>query len=86
MSRELRGYLEVLVKLAQERNLLALESLGELRDIHEEVHEQTELLEMIAAAVLPPPPAVLGPLKRTVLIFGSTLVKNPKPEREQKCL
>jgi hypothetical protein len=62
---ELIGYLKAFVRLAQERNLLAVESLSELRDAN-------KTLEDIAAAVSTPPPAVPGPLKRAVLIFGSS--------------
>jgi len=78
-QQDMTPYLRVLVKLAQERNLLALESLSELRDIHEllkgqatfeEQQEQTDFLQKIAAAESTPPPAVPGPLKRAVLIFG----------------
>ena len=63
-----------LIRLAQERNTLALESLGELREIHRtlkeierEQDEQTELLRKL----VPQTPPVPGPLKRAVLIFGS---------------
>jgi hypothetical protein len=70
--------LRMLVNLAQERNTLALESLAVLRDIHEDLDEigpaqakQIELLTKIAAELVPPPPPVLRPLKRTIMLFGS---------------
>jgi len=60
-------------ELSQERNLLLLESLGELRDIH-------GLVAQLVTQIVPPE----DNLERPAMIFGSVKIKSKETEHASK--